>query len=843
MGLTGLGESLYGQTAQFSADVVSGCSPLTVRFTDNSTGTIHTWFWDFGNGNTSQFDDVIAVYTTPGTYTVSLTVTDTVNGSSDTRTEVAYITVFSDPAADFTADSTSGCAPLTVTFSDATIPGDGTLNSWTWDYGDGTVGTGAPSTHVYTTAGTYTVTLVVEDDNGCQDTRIYNDLITVTDVANVDFTAAPQTACSAPLTVNFNSTVTPAGSYTYQWDFGDGNGSTQANPNHTYLSNGDYTVTLTITDGSGCQEVVQKDNYVIINQPTAAFAAADSSVCSGRAVQFINNSVGADSYTWDFGDGNSSNATNPTHTYTVPGTYTVTLTANNSAGCSDFAVGSNIITVFVAPAPSFSVSNNIGCDIPLLVSFTDNSVGNIIAWDWDFGNGNFSTGQNPITTYTVPGSYTVSMAVTTSDGCQATETIPDLVLLQAPDADFITGTTDGCAPLTVPFFDQSVSPADPITGWLWNFGDGNFSTAQNPAHTYTVAGQYTVTLTVTTASGCTNTETLQYVEAGTRPTANFSATPTTVCVGDNVNFQDLTTGSATDWFWNFGDGGGSNQQNPVHAYQDTGVYTVTLIVEYLGCPDTLVIPDMITVVGPTPDFIMTPQQACNPPSTINFFDQSVNATDLFWDFGDGNTSTLTNPSNTYLSTGTYTIDLVATDAVSGCTNNITQTINITNPVAGFGPSQTRGCFPFAVNFNNSSVNANTYLWDFGDGNIGTAANPNHTYQNPGTYTVSLIASDGLCSDTLVLTNLIEVVGPEAGFAADTLTGCAPFSVTFSDSSTAYPGTSITTWQWDFGDGGTGSGPNPTYTYSNAGLYDVTLTVLDDEGCQASTTISSYIQPT
>ena len=183
--------------ANFTANQTSGCAPLSVSFTDLSTGSIQQWLWDFGNGNTSSFDDVIATYTTPGTYTVSLTVVDTVNGLSSTKTEVAYITVFAEPTADFTADQTAGCAPLTVNFSDTSTPGDGAIVTYSWDFGDGSLGTGANPSHTYLSAGSYTVTLVVTDANGCSDTRIQNDLISITDVANVSFSGSPRTACSA----------------------------------------------------------------------------------------------------------------------------------------------------------------------------------------------------------------------------------------------------------------------------------------------------------------------------------------------------------------------------------------------------------------------------------------------------------------------------------------------------------------------------------------------------------------------------------------------------------------------------------------------------------------------
>ncbi|MEM6342586.1 MAG: PKD domain-containing protein [Bacteroidota bacterium] len=829
--------------ANFTANQTSGCAPLSVSFTDLSTGPIQQWLWDFGNGNTSRFDDVIATYTNPGTYTVSLTVVDTVNGLSSTKTEVAYITVFSEPSADFTADQTSGCAPLTVNFSDASTQGDGAIVSYSWDFGDGSLGTGANPSHTYLSAGDYTVTLIVTDVNGCSDTRIQNDLISITDVANVSFNGSPRTACAAPITVSFNSTVAPAGSYTYLWDFGDGSTSSAPNPNHTYTVDGDYTVSLTITDVNGCSETVSVDDYILINNPNADFTSLSNSVCTGRPVSFINNSSGADSYTWNFGDGNTSTQTNPTHTYSTPGTYSVSLTANNSAGCSDTHIETNYITVNVSPAASFTATNNIGCQTPLLVNFSDQSIGNIIAWSWDFGNGAISSAPNPTSTYTNAGNYTVSLTVTSADGCETTETIPNFVILTEPDAEFTVSDPDGCLPHTVNFLDLSTSPTDPITNWVWNFGDGNLSNQQNPSHTYTTAGQYTVTLTVTTASGCQNTETFTFVEVGARPTANFDANPRIACVDTEIDFTDLTAGNVTDWTWYFGDGGTSNDPNPAHTYQDTGTFDITLIVENLGCFDTIVMQDFVTIQGAVADFSMTPTDGCNPPTDVQFFDQSINGSSFYWDFGDGNTSILPNPTHTFATVGTYTIRQVVTDLATGCVDDFDQDITITNPIASASGNPRFGCPPLDVNFTNSSLNATDYIWDFGDGTVSNAANPTHTYTAPGDYTVTLIASDGACNDTLILTDYVSLSGPTIDFDANLFNGCAPLPITFNDLSTPYGTSSFVSWQWNFGDGNTATGPNPTHTFTNPGQYDITLTVLDSDGCVQSLTKSQYITAT
>ncbi len=830
--------------ANFTANQRTGCSPLTVRFTDLSTGDPDLYFWDFGNGNTSTFDDVVATYDIPGTYTVRLTVVDTSGGFTDTRTEVAYIRVYADPTANFTQDTTNGCAPLSINFSDASSAGSGRITAWEWDFGDGIVDTARNPNHIYLTTGSYSVILVVTDTFGCRDALTRNDLIDITEIANVDFIASPANGCAAPLNVNFTSSINPTGSYTYLWDFGDGATSTAANPSHTYIADGSYTVSLTVIDNNGCQEQVEKTEYIVIDNPVAAFRALDTSICSGRPIQFINQSTGANSYNWSFGNGNTSTEENPTVSFAAPGTYSVTLNAINTAGCNDILSRTGYINVYATPAPSFTAQpSNTGCDSPLFVSFVDNSIGNVVSWQWDFGNGHISSSATPTTTYLNEGLYDVSLTVTTADGCQATESIPNYIQLAQPDVDFAASVTEGCAPLNVAFTNLSTSTADPITTYLWNFGDGSTSGQANPNHSYVNSGIYDVRLTVITQSGCSETMTFSNITVGDTPLANFIANPRVVCVGQNVDFASTSLGNPLQYYWSLGDGGSAFVPNPIYAYGDTGTFGVQLIISNFGCRDTFFDPAFIQVEGAVAGFDARPEQACNPPTTVLFTDNSVNASRWYWNFGDGNTDSVANPSHVFNSVGTFTVTQVVTDTVSGCSEDATFDIVITEPQAGLSADQNYGCAPFQVNFTNSSVDANTFIWDFGDGNISTNANPSHTYQSPGVYTVSLYASDGTCGDTLIMDSLITVAGPEADFDALNLTGCAPLSTTFSDLSVNNPGAPLVSWQWSFGDGNSGSGPNPGHTYNQAGDYDVRLIVLDADGCVDTVSKAAFIQPT
>ncbi|KAA3613187.1 MAG: PKD domain-containing protein [Calditrichaeota bacterium] len=338
-------------TAAFSASPTSGCPTLTVNFTDNSSGTIDTWSWDFGDGGSSSAQSPSHDYTSAGTYTVSLTVTGP--GGSDTHTETNYITV-TDPtvSADFSGTPLSGDSPLNVAFTDAST---GNVTGWNWDFGDGGSSTSQNPNHTYNAAGTYTVTLTAS--NACaSDGATKTDYITVTDppcdLPVADFSGTPLSGDS-PLNVAFtdNTTNNPT---SWSWDFGDGGSSTSQNPSHTYNSAGTYTVALTSTNSCGTDTETKVDYITVTDPPcdlpVAEFSGTPVSGDTPLNVSFTDNTTNnPTSFSWDFGDGGSSTAQNPNHTYNSAGSYTVALTATNACG-NDTETKVNYITVSDPPA-------------------------------------------------------------------------------------------------------------------------------------------------------------------------------------------------------------------------------------------------------------------------------------------------------------------------------------------------------------------------------------------------------------------------------------------------------------------------------------------------------------
>lgn len=820
-------------TANFSASPLSGCSPQIVNFTDLSTGNPIYWRWDLGNGTTSFLQNPSTSYFTPGQYTIKLVVEDGI-GNKDSLTRTQYISIFPIPVVNFSGTPLSGCVPLTVQFTDLSTAAGSSIISWLWDFGDGTTGNIRNPTHTYTAAGNYNVTLRVTTVSGCSKTLTRNNYIQASNGVAANFTNTLPTGCSLPVTINFTNTSTGSGTLSYLWNFGDGGTSTAQHPAHTYTSQGNFTVSLRVTSSTGCITTINRPNAVVINFLRASFISPPSA-CINDPVTFTNTTTPLPTWVlWDFGDGTTSSMLSPVKIFTSTGTFPVKLKVW-LGDCVDSSTFN--FNVYPKPTASFSGTNRNACKPPLTVSFTNTSTAPA-GYLWDFGDGATSTAQNPVHTYTTYGSFRVKLIVTNFVGCSDSLVLNDYVRILAPDASINNLPQSNCAPLTWTF-SSTVNSPDPVVGYFWDLGDGTTSTLPNPTNTYNT-GSYDIKLIVTTLGGCTDTVIMTAgIVADDKPVANFNANPRDVCAKFDVQFNDQSTGNITRWEWDFGDGGTSTVQNPSHHYEDTGLFTIRLIVWNNNCPDTLILVDYVHISPPIASF--TSVFDCATPRTFTFTDVSIGPDEWHWDFGDGTTSTTQHNVHTFPDTGTYTIQLVVINHVTGCDDTYIQTIRIVEEVANFNATATEICRNHSATFNaigNTPGTITGYEWDFGDGQTDTGATVTHVYLNSGLFTVRLIITDiSGCKDTLIKLQYIRVNGPVAAFTIPNGGSCSNNSFTFIDNSTDDGLHPIVSWVWDFGDGNiqTFSAPPFTHFYATAGSYNVTLKTIDSIGCSDSTT--------
>jgi gliding motility-associated-like protein len=813
--------------ANFSAIPVSGCTPLAVTFTDLSSGTPTAWQWDLGNGTLSTQKNPTTTYFNAGLYTVTLTVSNAAGSSTITRTQ--YIKVDDKPVVDFNANNVSGCFPLRANFSDLSSGGSAPISAWEWDFGDGGLSTAQNPFHIYTAAGNYTVTLKVTNSGGCSKVVSRPNYIQVSPGVTVNFNNSLPVQCKPPETINFTNLSSGPGLLSYEWSFGDGGVSFAANPSYTYTTGGSFNVTLITQSSSGCVDTLIKPAAVVIRDVISDFTGP-ATICSGVTANFINTSAPASiSSFWDFGDATTSTVTNPSKIYTAPGTYFVKL-RNNYGSCADSVTKQ--ITVLGLPTPDFNAPDVTDCKVPFTVNFNDLSAG-ASAWNWSFGDGGTSTLQNPPHTYTATGYYNVTLIATGANGCSDSITKNQFVRV-APPVVGITGLPlEGCVPYTMSL-SPNVTAVDGIATYLWDFGDGGTSPLANPSYTYLAQGTYTVKLFITTNDGCTDSAVIiNAVRVGNKSIANFSALPLAQCVGQAVQFTNLTVPSDR-WSWDFGDGlGSSAAQNPAYSYLDTGRFTIRLIAWNNGCPDTLVKPAYITALPPVARFTSTFN--CNNKLQVAFTDQSVLPQTWAWDFGDNTTSNAQNPTHIYSAFGPYTVSLTVTNG--SCSNTRITNIILYNEAADFIVSDDTICTINTAVFQVTGVNpANivSYFWDFGDGITGfSGVVASHTYNLPGLYSVRLTITDNRgCVSTILKNNIIRVWGPVANFSFSPLAGCRPLNVNFTDLTNTDGVHPIKKWDWDFGDGNiqTYTSPPFNHTYNNSGFYSPRLTVTDSYGC-------------
>lgn len=793
------------------------CLGGSTDFVDGTTNNPTIWTWDFGDGSPiDNSQNPSHVYATPGLFDVSL-VTENTYGCIDS-TQVT-IQVYPLPVAEFSWDTV--CSGFVSTFADLST----NAVAWEWDFDDGSpLDLNASPTHTFPSDGQYNVQLVVWNPDGCTDTVWH--LVDVWPNPVADFTT--NIACLTYPT-DFTDNSTNAVQWTY--DFGDGSPlSTQSNPSYTYLADGTYNVEQVVTNIYGCMDSITS-TVTVLPIPQAGFT--NNTVCAGATVQFNDTTTGTPNYwEWDFGDGSPVDLNqNPIHSYTLGGTYNITLIAGNSAGCYDTLA--TTIDVYTVPVPDFGYDTVCFLNV---TNFTDLSTDAVpfATWDWDFGDGNTSGDQHPTYIYQNPGNYTVTLNVTNVNGCDSSVSHP-VTVTQVPVAAFAWDTVCLGAPTT--FTDLSTGP--PNT-WLWDFGDGNTSTAQHPVHTYASPGTYLVSLIVSgTGTGCTD-QTFNIVTISNNAVAGINA-PDSVCNGTQVTFDDVSTitnGTITSWFWDFGDGNTSTAEDTVYDYAVPGTYIVTHSVAASGgCVSSIT--DTVTVL-PLPVAAFSTNIVCEGQIT-QFTDMTPGTIGTWnWDFGDGNTSTDQNPTHIYAAEGNYTVTL-SVITPEGCSDVTTGNVLVNElPVAAF--TNDIACWYDPTNFTDqSTINTGSIVawgWDFGDGNTSNIQNPSHafTVMNDSFYVTLVVASDKGCLDTVVqLVETYPVVDFDYGPVQ--ASGCAPFEAEFIDNSTIPGGSNITTWFWDFDDGNFDFNQNPTHIYGDAGDYYVSLTVTSTDGCTFTDTLN------
>ncbi|MFA5296470.1 MAG: DUF3344 domain-containing protein [Methanoregulaceae archaeon] len=830
--------------AAFSTSATNDVAPVTASFTDASTNTPTSWLWEYrlaDNGAWATFStekNPSFDFTTAGTYDIRLTATNAIGSDTVTKyhvlaaaTEHDYLATIASGtvSGDLYVDSVSpwgdmGGSTYTQSY---TLPASGSNIAWAQVFVNVYSGSGTNNYPVLLTTefdadgdGTFETVLGTETcdiqsgTNGYayplndHVTKVYSDYEAWYDVTSLITSANPKvrvTAANVPGQSLYDGRIK---GITLVVAYND----SDADQVRYWVNHGnDWT---TESSSTGFDTSALASGWTTAELRDVAFSSDDASYTFNSG-SITKTALGTGTYykynSFDVTGSLLAGAAN---------TFGFTNTGASFKTCLATLAVKYPATTPSAPVADFSADPTSGT-APLTVTFTDASTNTPASWSWTFGDGATSDQQNPVHEYTATGTYTVTLTATNSAGSDD-ETKTDSItvteaLPPAPGADFSADPTSGMVPLTVTFTDASTNTP---TEWAWLFGDGATSDQQHPSHDYTVAGTYTVTLTATNAGGSGSETKTGYITVEAlpaAPVAAFTATPTTGNFPLDVQFTDESTNAPTSWAWAFGDGGTSDQQNPVHQYTAAGTYTVTLTATNAGGSDDEVRAGYIQVTDPDAVMlVITPQTGAatvgssqtytftanslphglsgmnvvvslSDPSVGEITGISVPAWaalsstsaypgDQVW-FGGIDGNELVQDGATDVSLGSVTVraDAIGTTSVLVTVPEFdddygdvipvtvgTAALAVYQPVvADFIADATAGTVPFTVQFTDISTGdpaPTGWSWDFdGDGVVdSTDQHPSFEYVDPGTYTVTLTASNPYSQDAMTRTNYIVV---------------------------------------------------------------------------------------
>ncbi|MDI9319591.1 MAG: PKD domain-containing protein [Phycisphaerales bacterium] len=822
------------QTADFVADIYSGCNPLYVHFTDKSTGTTSgtTYSWDFGDSKTSVLASPSTTYIATGTYTVRLTVK---TGSGPSSSKTATINVYPSPIANYTSVPISGCPCTNVTFTNTSVANAPGAYTTVWSFGDGYTATSNNTTHLYCASGSYNVALKVTNSAGCENTRIDSSKVIIFEKPKGDFSTSKVNLCKVPDTVSFNATATKGKSpYTYSWDFGDGGTSTLSNPVHNYSLSGIYTVTMIVTDANGCKDTLTKLNLIKAVPMNSTFKVP-ASICAGTSlVMFENTSTPSPLSTkWVWSDGGGATGLNPQRNFWTGGTYTITMIDSFGLGCKDTAV--NTYKVNPKPKANFKYDKIYPCPAPVNITFTNKSSG-ADSFLWVFGDGSTSKLKNPVHTYTHDSIFTVYLIVKDSLGCMDTSRVRDT-----------TKAFPGGYPN--PYYDSTNAPV------IIRIYDG-YATIKVDSPSGCLPLKVTASVKLFTHTHLPSAEDTSKLFALCSPIKGYSSPPYWYCVKvftfkdpyPDEFFDPLDPDVTPDFYypykiktyaWDFGDGFTSTLASPVHTYTTEGRHKITVTV--LTDSNCAFTDSFFVETGNKPhaDFSFYPNVICKN-DYVYCTNLSTGGIKYTWDFGDAFTLEDTSKfvNHQYKVAGNRRILLVANRY--GCVDTISKPVTINPPSSFFGIKYSCDT-PLKVSFIDSSYRPTSWFWRFGDGATSTLRNPVHIYSDTGTYAVSLITTNDSfgCRDSL--TRYIQLFKIQPTFTAVDSDQCFRDTFWLTNTSSPY----IAKIAWSTSDTGSkvlyDSVSNKYFVvFRDTGIYSVTLLYQDIHKCSGSYTRSNYL---
>jgi len=675
------------------------------------------------------------------------------------------------PNASFTATPTSGEAPLAVSFNASASSGE--ISSYSWSFGDGGTAAGVNASHTYQEAGSYTATLTIADTSGTTATSSVGIIVGEQPLPPLGASiSATPTSGEAPLSVSFDASASSGEISNYSWAFGDGGTGAGVSTSHSYQEAGSYTAILTIADASGATDT-SSVSIIVAEQPLPPLGASISATpTSGEAPLSVSFNASASSgeitsYSWAFGDGGTGVGVSTSHTYQEAGNYTATLTIADASGATDTnSVG--IAAAEQSPPLKASISTDTSSGAPpLAVTFNGTgSTGEIVSYQWAFGDNSQGSGSVVEHTYEAAGSYIATLVVSDSAGNSSQDTVSIAVGEVATHTLAIEYT----------FSPPNIAGLTHVGYLLYKDGQPVCETTETTATPFycdviSEEGTFNFTLTALYSDDSESPHSAPFTLSIGTPaepplSAAIAATPLSGDAPLSVSFDGSgSTGEITAYEWNFGDGGLGSGVTADHAYETPGNFTASLVVrDQAGQTnqESVVISVQETTEPPGNEPPTAVIASSNPigetPHDVSFEGNgsTTNQPPIVsyeWNFGDGSTAMGEAVAHTFNVAGSFDTVLTVTDSAS-LSGQASTPILVTEsdtgpnepPQAVISVTSSKGEVPFTVGFDGSeSSDAEgqiaSYEWSFGDGSTATGATTEHTYAIPGIYTATLEVTD------------------------------------------------------------------------------------------------------
>ncbi len=828
-------------------------------------GKIVEYSWDFGNGQRGTGMRIPYAFHEPGSYTVTLSVRDNSQATSGIASDHVTVRVNAPPVAEAGENQVVTASEVRFDARASRDP-DGKIVAYSWDFGDGSQGSGASPVHVYSRPGLYQATLSVIDDSGTPRNNATDTVAVLVNErplsdAGPDRVAAP----GELLRFTGRASFDPDGEIVaYRWAFGDGEHATGQNATHTYDKPGIYTVRLTVGDDTADAAARDFDEAIVrINAPPVAQAGPDVVVDPDQEILFdARTSYDPDgqiaAYRWEFSDGQDAAAAFTRRRFANPGVYTAHLTVVDDSGVQNGSAEDEL-SVRVNHRPQAVLGKDIlTCDSAVAFdgSASVDADGDALTYYWNLGDGATGLGASLAHVYAEGGSYPVTLVVDDGQGLDNSRHSASMVVRINRYPIAVPGEDRTACAGEVVLFDGSDSH-DPDGGLLryrWDFGDETSAEDVNPTTIYIDDGTYTATLRVEDDSGLQcNSDTQQIsVRVVESPTAN-AGPDIRVCANTTARFDGTASrdfdGVVNRYRWDFGDGMRGGGANPEHLYTEPGTYRVRLTVtgDQLGSCDNTNTDELVVKVlkAPAPLIDGPAQVPIGQSASFDGSGSSGGGADILawqWDFGDGSTAKGPSVSHTWQASGRYPVKLtLKTSSDTECSTVSREKLVTVNqaPVAEAGEDQVVGVQQ-RVEFDGSGSRDEdgaivSYEWDFGDGETASGLQVRHRYPGSGRYTVQLRVKDDADVENSSATDTVSVTvnAAPAPVIEVRAPACPGEETSFSAAGSSDADSEIAQFEWIFGDGQTASGVEVAHTYPQPGRYHLTLVTDDGVGVNNS----------